>query len=119
MTRFQDSIDRLASRLQEQDGRSVDYHQASHVVSGITGVPMDEEYTVSDGDGGYTKMQSNDWIFTVTDLDGLMPRPGDQVHETRGTEARIYEVMPVGKRPCCEDHDNSGVMVVVHTKRIQ
>lgn len=120
MTRLQDAIGRLADRLIQQDGRSVDYQQGeSTVVSGITAVPTDEEYKVFDGDGGFVQVQSTDWIFRVSDLAGVAPRPGDEVTEIRAGVVRKYQVMPIDKRPCCEDHDNAGVMVVVHSKRIQ
>lgn len=113
-------MDRLADRLLEQDGRSITYRQgATTVVSGITAVPTDESYTVYDGEGGFTKIQSIDWIVKKTDLAGVTARPGDRIAETRVDEARMYEVMPIDKRPCCEDHDNAGVMVVLHTKRIE
>lgn len=118
MTRFEDAIGRLADRLLERDGRSVSYTQASTTVTGITAVPQDEEYSVWDGEGGHTKIQSNDWILKLSDLDGLEPRPGDRVTETRNGVERVYEVMPIDKRPAAEDHDNAGVMVVVHSKRI-
>ena len=108
----------MADRLLERDGRSVTYTQASTTVTGITSTPMDEEYSIWDGEGGHTKIQSNDWIFKLSDLDGLTPFPGDRITETRNGVERVYEVMPIDKRPCVEDHDSGGVMVVVHSKRI-
>lgn len=119
MTRFNTAIDRLADRLSEQDGRSVLYQQGTTVYGGMTGVPMDEEYEVADDMGGFVKMQVTNWIVKRESLAFSTVLPGDRITEVRGTEERVYEAQPIGNRPVAEDHDNAGVMVMIHTKRIQ
>jgi hypothetical protein len=118
-TRFEQAFDRLASRLQDRDGRSVRYQQGSIIIDGKKAVPTDETYKVQDSDGFYTNIQSTDWIWTTADLSDLKPRPGDRISFHRDGIEHVYEVFPIEKLPCAEWHDNSGVMTVIHTKKIQ
>jgi hypothetical protein len=119
-TRFETAIARLATRLESRDGRAVEYQQGTTIrLSGLIAVPMDEEYLVNDEDGVVTKIQVNDWLFKPSILANVEPRSGDRISLFRDDTEHIYEVQPVGNRPCCEPHDNAGAMVVVHTKKIQ
>ena len=88
----------------------------------IRGVPVQHEYEVIDEDSGLpTKMISYDWRFVASELvladEPLVPRKGDRWKVTIGDTLEIYEVLPLGKRPCFERADASGVLLLIHTKR--
>ena len=111
---------RLSDRLQEQDGRPVTYSQGSDcTLGGLVAVPMDAEHRVADGNGGYTLMRSVDWLFRVSSLSNVVPRPGDRIITVEGGKRQEYEVMPIDQNPCFEYHDNAGVMYVIHSNRVQ
>jgi len=119
-TRFETSIARLSTRLESQDGRAIEYQQGTGIrLSGLVAVPMDEEYEVMADDGVMTKIQVNDWIIQRSTLASVKPQSGDRISFFRGDVEQVYEVQPIGNRPCCEPHDNAGVMSVVHTKKIK
>jgi hypothetical protein len=119
-TRFETSIARLSTRLESQDGRAIEYQQGSGIrLSGLVAVPMDEEYEVMADDGVMTKVQVNDWIIKRSVLANISPQPGDRISFFRDDVEQVYEVQAIGNRPCCEPHDNAGVMAVVHTKKIE
>lgn len=110
----------LSDRLTAVASRAVSYRQGVQFVLAISGVPSEESYKVSSGEGVFTWVHTTDWTFAVADLDGVVPRPGDRIHETLGTEQRIYEVHPISDdEPCTKQLDTGNVMIVVHTKRIQ
>lgn len=120
MTRMQLAIARLASRLQQVDGRAVVYQRgATLTIENITAVPTEEIYKVMSGDGMMTQIQSIDWIFSASALATITPKPGDRIAETINGTEYLYDVFPIGDLPCYEWHDSSREMLVLHTKRIQ
>jgi hypothetical protein len=89
----------------------------------ITAVPVQHEYEVIDDETGLpTKVLSYDWRFTASALviadEPITPRKGDRWRATIEDAEETYEVLPVGKRPCFERADASGVLLVVHTKKV-
>ena len=48
----------------------------------------------------------------------MIPRSGDQVSVTIADVDCVFEAMPLGNRPCFEQADPDGVMLVVHTKKV-
>jgi hypothetical protein len=89
----------------------------------ITGVPVQHEYEVIDDETGLPTMVLHyDWTFVAAELliaaQPITPRKGDRWKPTvEGTE-ETYEVLPIGKRPCFERADTSGVLLLVHTKKV-
>jgi hypothetical protein len=118
-TRVENAIARLWTRLESRDGRAIEYQHGEGIrLCGLTAIPMDEEYEVSDDNGVMTKMQVTDWLLKRSVLANVIPKNGDRISLFRDDTQETYEVLPIGSRPCCEPHDNAGVMVVVHTKKI-
>lgn len=89
----------------------------------IVAVPVQHEYEVIDDETGLpTKVMSYDWRFTASAVliaDGpITPRKGDRWKATIEGVEETYEVLPIGKRPCFERADSSGVLLLVHTKKV-
>ena len=89
----------------------------------IRGVPVQHEYEVIDDETGLpTRVISYDWRFIAAELvladEPVTPRAGDCWTMNMGGCEETYEVMPIGKRPCFERADASGVLLLIHTKRI-
>ena len=118
-TRVETAMARLWTRLEGRDGRAIEYRQGVGIrLTNVLAVPMDEEYFVNDENGVATKMQVNDWILKAALLGNVKPQNGDRISLLRDNVEHVYEVQPIGNRPCCEPHDNAGVMIVVHSKKV-
>jgi hypothetical protein len=113
----------MAQSLKRLAGLEGVYARGATESNPITGVPTQHEYEVFDDETGLpTKVISYDWTFIAAELvlgaSGITPRSGDRWKPTvEGTE-ETYEVLSLGKRPCFERADASGVLLVVHTKKV-
>jgi hypothetical protein len=84
---------------------------------------VQHEYEVIDDETGLpTRVISYDWRFIAAELflgdERVTPRVGDRWKPTIDGCQETYEVMPLGKRPCFERADASGVLLTIHTKRV-
>jgi hypothetical protein len=113
----------MAHSLQRLAGVEGVYARGDDESEPISGVPVQHEYEVIDDESGLpTKVISYDWTFVASELaiadEPVTPRKGDRWKPTiEGTE-ETYEVLPIGKRPCFERADTSGVLILVHTKKV-
>ena len=112
----------MAHSLQRLAGVEGTYARGGDESDPITGVPVQHEYEVIDDESGLpTKVLSYDWTFVASELaiDGnlLTPPKGDRWKPAIEGNEETYEVLPIGKRPCWERADTSGVLILVHTKR--
>jgi hypothetical protein len=113
----------MAHSLQRLAGGLGVYVRGDDESDPISGVPVQHEYEVIDDESGLpTKVISYDWTFVASELaiadEPITPRKGDRWKPTiEGTE-ETYEVLPIGKRPCFERADASGVLLLVHTKKV-
>lgn len=103
----------LGVRLQSAAGRDVTLVQSGTTLS-ITAWHAMHEYEVMDSDGLLTRVTSYDWTVAAEDVSSITLRPGATI--TDG--ALVYEAMGIGKRPCVEKLDSSGVLLLLHTKRV-
>jgi hypothetical protein len=113
----------MAQSLQRLAGCEGVYVRGDAESETIVGVPVQHEYeTIDDETGLPTKVVSYDWTFTAEELaiegDQITPRKGDRWKPTIGDVEETYEVLPIGKRPCFERADASGVLLLVHTKKV-
>ena len=116
---MQRSASWLGEKINLAAGRSASIRQGSFVHSGLTASATMHEHEVIDGEGFLTKVLSYDWMFVAEDLPANFKfRNGDLIVETIDGVDTKYEVMPLGTKPCVEDMDTSGVLKVVHTKRL-
>jgi hypothetical protein len=82
------------------------------------------DYELVDDEGFVTRVQSHDWLVVAEDITDLYPpQPGDRftVEEFQSAlpdQLGLFELMPLGKRPCFTLHDSQGETLVLHTKRI-
>ena len=88
---------------------------------------IERDYDVFDHDGVVTIVRSTDWLFRACDFGDLYPpKPGDLWKVENWNNAGIpkedkdgwFAVMEIGKKPCYQPHDDQGVMLTVHTKRV-
>jgi hypothetical protein len=113
----------LGRRLQESAGIAGTYARGGTESNPIVGVAAQHEYEVVDDESGLpTKVIAYDWTFTADELviagDPVTPRKGDRWKTTTNGANEVFEVVPIGKRPCFERADTSGVLLVVHTKKV-
>lgn len=116
---LQNGMATLGSLLQNHAGRTVTLTQGGTVITDLQAPVSMEEHDVVDDEGFLTKAASIDWTIVVADLDGLELRAGAIISERVGCVTKNYEAMPLGRdRPCVEPKDNSGVMIILHTKEV-
>ena len=69
-----------------------------------------------------TVVKSYDYTITAAllVLDGkvIEPREGDLIVETIAGAERTHEVVMLGDKPCFEWLDTGGILLLVHTQRI-
>jgi hypothetical protein len=110
----------LAGSLQRVAGTELRIRRGGETSLPIKGTLTIATHEVLDADSlCMIRVRSIDWVIqsSLIAIEGksIELRPGDEFETTDG---KRYEVMPVGKRPCCEPHDAYGTMVIVHTKEI-
>jgi hypothetical protein len=115
-TLFQRSATWLGTRLQNAAGRTATYTRYSGTTVALTAVPSVHAYEVVD-EGIHTLVTSWDFVIPRDDL-GFDPAQGDQITETLNSVATVYEVQPIGSLPCFEWLDSSGLLLKVHTKKV-
>ena len=112
----------LGDRLKESVGRQVTYARGAQESDLITGTVSQHQYEVVENDGSITLVTSYDWTFRASDLviagSPIKPRSGDRIKETLNGDAIEFEVLPIGKLPCSEWLDTSGILLLVHTKKV-
>ena len=119
---LQDAAVWLGDRLKESAGRQVTYARGAGEGEPITGTVVQHQHEVVENDGSITLILAYDWTFTASDLvvagSPIKPRSGDRIKETLNGEAIEFEVLPIGKMPCSEWLDTSGILLLVHTKKV-
>lgn len=121
---LQDGATWLAGQLKDHAGRSVVLRrQGQALTTTLTGTVVAQEYEVLDEETGVVvTLLSYDWVFTASDykLAGVQATalPYDRFEETLNGAAVVFEVMPIGKKPCWEWFDTSGIMILVHSKKV-
>ena len=119
---LQDAAVWLGDRLKESVGRQVTYARGVQESDPITGTVVQHQYEVIENDSSVTLLMAYDWTFSAADLviagSPIKPRPGDRIKETLNGEPIEFEVLPIGKLPCSEWLDTSGVLLLVHSKKV-
>ena len=105
-------------------GRTVRYERGGEtLVAELAGVCAMIEYEVIDTDGVMTSLTSFDWTFEASDMEvnGAIVEParGDRIIETINSTEVSYEPLPLGTKPASESLDTSGVILLVHTKKVK
>jgi hypothetical protein len=106
----------LAGQLADHAGRSVTFLRGVTESEPVVGTAVQQDYELL-VEGMVTVFTLWDWTFATANLPWTL-RAGDRLKATLlGSEAQ-FEVLPIGKRPCSELLDTSGLMTLVHTKRV-
>lgn len=112
----------LGQNMQASAGRSIIYKRGSHETAAITAWNANQEYDAEDANGVTTTIAMDDWTVFAEDLafNGaqLTPRAGDVITETLNGVTIEYQVLPVAGRKAVEWLDTSGILLLIHTKRV-
>lgn len=119
---LQDGAGWLGSQLQGSAGRQVTIRRQQFVSDAIVGWVTNEYDEVGD-DGMTTSITVVDWRFVASDVvingEQVEPRDHDMIVETLNGVEHTYEVLPLQKRKACEWLDDSGVLLLVHSKIVK
>ena len=120
---LQDGATWLAGQLQTHAGRDVVLRRQGQSPTDLTGTVVMHEYDVVDEETGIVfTVLSYDWMFTASEyqVTGVQvpPLPYDRLEETLAGSSIAFEVMGLGKKPCWEWLDTSGIMLLVHSKKV-
>ena len=112
----------LGSKLKTAAGHVGTYYRNQTGTPDLRAPVAMKEYEVIDASGALTLVLAYDWTLTAADLvqngEQITPRPRDLWTVTINGTEETYEVLPIGKRPCYERLDTSGILLLVHTKKV-
>jgi len=112
----------FGGRIKQVAGRSVVLRRGTTATATITGTVSMHAYTTIGDEGIEISVVSDDWIFTAADVvirgSTIEPRDGDVIIETLNGFDNTYQVLPVAGRPSVEWLDSSGLLLLVHSKRV-
>lgn len=119
---LQTGSDWLSDQLKAHASRSVSYQRGSEQVAaqatiGRTLLKLDDGY-------GGVRMEWTDRDFLIQAADlvlsggATLPQRGDQIRETNGLTASVYEVMAPGREPPWRWSDPYGKLLRIHTKYV-
>ncbi len=81
------------------------------------------EFEQADEYGVLHRIEARDYIIRAADLvlggETVLPKAGDQIHETEGAVTHVYEVMAPGGEPPWRYSDPYRVALRVHTKHVK
>jgi hypothetical protein len=111
----------LGEQLRKSAGSEITYVRRDGCVA-LAAWPARHEYEVLDEDGIPTRVLSFDWTCLARDLvlggHPLEPRAGDRLVEIDDGAELVFEVMPLGNKPCYERLDAGGRLLLIHTKQV-
>jgi len=81
------------------------------------------EFEQADEYGVLHRIEARDYVIRAADLmlggETVLPKAGDQIHETEGAVTHIYEVMAPGGEPPWRYSDPYRVALRIHTKHVK
>lgn len=79
-------------------------------------------FDVDDATGAAIRVESRDFLITVSDLllsgNRIKPQRGDRIMETDSGHTYVYEVMAPGDEPCWRFSDPYRKTFRIHTKQV-
>ena len=120
-----DLLDRGSAFLDDQRhkhmSRTVVYQRGAEAKEVLATIGK-TEFEQADDAGLIHRVESRDFLVRTADLDlgagPILPRAGDQVRETVGTQVIVYEVNAPGGQPPFRYSDPYRRVLRVHTKHI-
>lgn len=122
MVSFDDDFAAVDAMLAEVFGCTVSIHRNTASTTGVTAEAVIRDYEIDEQEGFAATIQSRDFVIDVSDYrieaTAVQPRSGDRIKETIGGVVHVFEVMPLGSRPCVEWIGNSKAQWLIHTKLV-
>jgi hypothetical protein len=119
---LQDGATWLGQQLKAVAGVTVTYTRGINAATGLTGTVTMARYETVDSEGFGVVALSRDYVLHAADLvvggTMIVPRAGDQITETILGVAQTFEVMALGELRESEPLDTDGLMLLVHTKKV-
>ncbi len=120
-----DLLDRGSAFLDDQRhkhmSRTVVYQRGAEAKEILATIGR-TEFEQADDAGLIHRVESRDFLVRAADLDlgagPILPRAGDQVRETVGTQVFVYEVNAPGGQPPFRYSDPYRRVLRIHTKHI-
>jgi len=120
-----DLLDRGSAFLDDQRhkhmSRTVVYQRGAEAKEVLATIGK-TEFEQADDAGLIHRVESRDFLVRTADLDlgagPILPRAGDQVRETVGTQVFVYEVNAPGGQPPFRYSDPYRRVLRIHTKHI-
>ncbi|CAG0972692.1 hypothetical protein PHYC_01335 [Phycisphaerales bacterium] len=120
-----DLLDRGSAFLDDQRhkhmSRTVVYQRGAEAKEVLATIGR-TEFEQADDAGLIHRVESRDFLVRAADLDlgagPILPRAGDQVRETVGTQVFVYEVNAPGGQPPFRYSDSYRRVLRIHTKHI-
>ena len=79
-------------------------------------------FQIDDGAGALLRIESRDYLIRAVDLvlggNAILPKRGDRIRETSGTQVFVYEVVGPGDEPCWRWSDAYRQTLRIHTKQV-
>lgn len=101
--------------------RPVTYRRGVNLVEVLATVGR-TEFQIDNGYGLVERIESRDYLIATADLvlggTPVLPERGDQVRETVGGQAFVYEVLAPGKEPAWRYSDPYRRTLRIHTKHV-
>lgn len=118
MTEFDALFERCgAAALESTFGEPVVFARGSRRWGPLVATWERREYEVTDTEGFHLKVESRDFVFSVSAI-GMEPVAGDRLLLMPVGSGEVYELLRVGSRPAAERVDG-GRRWRVHTKRVE
>ena len=122
MGMFDDDFSACDAMFAEVFGGEVAIYRGVASTTGVTAESVAMSYEVTDSDGFITTLQSRDFVIDVAEYtfnsSPTQPRAGDRIKETIAGTIHVFEVVPVGNRPCAEWSATNKPQWIIHTKLI-
>jgi hypothetical protein len=120
-----DLLDRGSAFLDDQRHRHMSravVYQRGPDIKELQATIGKTEFEQADDAGLIHRVESRDFLVRTADLDlgagPILPRAGDQVRETVGTQVFVYEVNAPGGQPPFRHSDPYRRVLRIHTKHI-
>jgi len=108
----------LSDQLKQCAGRMVTISDGINTVFNVTATMALADYETLDDEGFPLTVRSFDWVIAAADIGDVAIRAGTRISESIIGGSNTYEITPLSNRPAAEDNDTSGIMLLVHSKRV-
>lgn len=114
----------LGQKLKSYAGHSVRLIVGAQSIAELTATVNNQTYDLIEANGTITSVISYDWTIVAADLidddtgEPIELRPACYIEETIGCTVHRYEAMKLGSRKCVEPFGASGVLLLLHTKKV-